>query len=1133
MESYKTNSISKTSIFINIAIIAILFLSTSVFNNAFSQVASASWALTADASVTGLSGNISATPHAVNAGLISIGTGYEATYGARWENFGGSNCVPTYNAYYEFTVTPSNCYSLEVTSISFTYRLSFTPRCYQLYYSVAGGADTKIGSDISPASANVSYNYNSGALSIPVGVGETIRFRLYGAGSAATDFGCRDFVVNGTTTLVPSTPSVSIAANPLGSICPATSVTFTATPTLGGSTPSYQWKLNGSNVGSDSPTYINASLSNADQVSCVMTSNSPCASPTTATSNTISMSVVSTPAQPGAISGSVNVAESTGGLVYNIAAVPDADSYTWTVPTGWTLNSGQSTTSITVTSGASGQDGDITVTATNTCGTSAASVLAVAVELPHNNCNQCHIFHDAPGVTLTNVGGNANLCISCHNPAGNASSKPFANADKAVPSVSGTSHSWDIPSVNATYETNLTTIPDMLTRVVNDTIVCSTCHDQHTSAGIGFLRTSNNGDAMCKDCHSPRNVGIYTNDNTNNKGSHPVGLAYNGADSRFNAAPTSMQIVNGKIECLSCHQMHFANTNDGTLLRANNDANFCTDCHAYKSHKSMDCAVCHQTHNNNKANIYMIRNSITTPNSGNRTVSFIAETGTNSFADGNGSYDGICEVCHTTPIHHTNTDDGGTHQDATNCTTCHPHNSRFFPQTQCLSCHNSAQGSRRIITGASGDFVRTSHHADNVKAKDCVICHYMGNHMNGTVQLMDPDLRDLLVYDYDSGNKSTVENFCINCHDADGVNGDLTPFTDNIIVPLVDNTKWASSSHKNSTYTCMDCHDNGHGSNKDKMLEPYAYAGDASADPMNDEEEFCENCHKSSGVASTDIESEFNRTHTHQVNEVNQSSTNSGLECINCHNPHYNTATYPTSNPDNTDNNWTQIIDGDRDFCLKCHDGSPPAGITFPATSYGTGWDKSNYVGSRHDQVINSGETNYVGVVEDCSFCHEHHGANGTANNTFTGIYTMLKGKYDKSGSSGSFSCNNWDNTEEGDYQLCWDCHNRDLISSDNGGFDEHRKHVDGEGAPCILCHDVHNAYDAGEPSLINFEYSSSPVMGVDVDPNGNSLSNMFVGSVCNLRCHEAPSGCGSMNHNSENYGGTYLGYPWGYTWPK
>ena len=87
------------------------------------------------------------------------------------------------------------------------------------------------------------------------------------------------------------TPSVSIAANPGNTICAGTSVTFTATPINGGGTPSYQWKLNGGNVGTNSTTYTNTTLTNGDLVTCVMTSSYVCPSPVTATSNAISMTV--------------------------------------------------------------------------------------------------------------------------------------------------------------------------------------------------------------------------------------------------------------------------------------------------------------------------------------------------------------------------------------------------------------------------------------------------------------------------------------------------------------------------------------------------------------------------------------------------------------------------------------------------------------------------------------------------------------------------------------------------------------------------------------------------------------------------------------------------------------------------
>ncbi|MCX6287753.1 MAG: hypothetical protein NTY96_11620 [Bacteroidetes bacterium] len=93
--------------------------------------------------------------------------------------------------------------------------------------------------------------------------------------------------------------SVSITANPAGSVCEGTMVTYTAVPVNGGSAPFYQWKVNGSNAGANSATYSFSPV-NGDVVSCVMTSNTPCESGNPATSNAITMTV--TPNLPVSIS---------------------------------------------------------------------------------------------------------------------------------------------------------------------------------------------------------------------------------------------------------------------------------------------------------------------------------------------------------------------------------------------------------------------------------------------------------------------------------------------------------------------------------------------------------------------------------------------------------------------------------------------------------------------------------------------------------------------------------------------------------------------------------------------------------------------------------------------------------------
>lgn len=88
------------------------------------------------------------------------------------------------------------------------------------------------------------------------------------------------------------TVSVSASQSPSGIPCSGTSVVFTASPTNGGTTPSYQWKVNGSNVGANSSSYSSTTLASNDVVTVVLTSNVTCPSGNPATSSPITMTLV-------------------------------------------------------------------------------------------------------------------------------------------------------------------------------------------------------------------------------------------------------------------------------------------------------------------------------------------------------------------------------------------------------------------------------------------------------------------------------------------------------------------------------------------------------------------------------------------------------------------------------------------------------------------------------------------------------------------------------------------------------------------------------------------------------------------------------------------------------------------------
>lgn len=86
--------------------------------------------------------------------------------------------------------------------------------------------------------------------------------------------------------------SNSISASATGTICKNQSVTFTATPTNGGTAPTYAWKVNGTTIANEtSATFTTTSLSNGDTVRSFVTSNETCQSGGPAKSNDIIISV--------------------------------------------------------------------------------------------------------------------------------------------------------------------------------------------------------------------------------------------------------------------------------------------------------------------------------------------------------------------------------------------------------------------------------------------------------------------------------------------------------------------------------------------------------------------------------------------------------------------------------------------------------------------------------------------------------------------------------------------------------------------------------------------------------------------------------------------------------------------------
>src|SRR6218665_497564 len=167
--------------------------------------------------------------------------------------------------------------------------------------------------------------------------------------------------------------SVSIASDDADNvICAGTSVTFTATPTNGGTAPTYQWKVNGANVGTGGPTYTTNTLTTGQIVTCVMTSNLSGVTGSPATSNAITMTVNAVPTTPTAGSNSPVCAGSTINLTSNTVT---GATYAWTGPSTFTSALEDPTRSISTVA----MSGTYSLTVTVNGCTSATATTAVVV----------------------------------------------------------------------------------------------------------------------------------------------------------------------------------------------------------------------------------------------------------------------------------------------------------------------------------------------------------------------------------------------------------------------------------------------------------------------------------------------------------------------------------------------------------------------------------------------------------------------------------------------------------------------------------------------------------------------------------------------------------------------------------
>jgi hypothetical protein len=145
---------------------------------------------------------------------------------------------------------------------------------------------------------------------------------------------------------------------------------------VNGGTAIYEWKLNGSPVGTNATTYSSTTLIDGDVVGVTMTSNAVCATNTTAISNNLSTIVNTVPDVPGSISGNSSVCFGALAQIYSVTATPGL-LYHWAFTGGGGLIN--ETSNVLSKDFLSKSSGFLNVSAENSCGKSSISQLNVSV----------------------------------------------------------------------------------------------------------------------------------------------------------------------------------------------------------------------------------------------------------------------------------------------------------------------------------------------------------------------------------------------------------------------------------------------------------------------------------------------------------------------------------------------------------------------------------------------------------------------------------------------------------------------------------------------------------------------------------------------------------------------------------
>ena len=160
---------------------------------------------------------------------------------------------------------------------------------------------------------------------------------------------------------------------------------------------------------------------------------------------------------------------------------------------------------------------------------------------------------------------------------------------------------------------------------------------------------------------------------------------------------------------------------------------------------------------------------------------------------------------------------------------------------------------------------------------------------------------------------------------------------------------------------CIDCHGVGDYHHKDNQSCETCHVGQVGNDDFDIRKDACGRCHPREGLYGRrqilGPGGEFDMASKHISGSIEDK------DCLLCHDTNrHRSGVVGLIDPDSGGKKpWTGSRIG---FCLICHDGAPPAHVTFPEESSGSGLDKSKFLDSAMTRKQQS-----------CCDCHTPHGS--------------------------------------------------------------------------------------------------------------------------------------------------------------